>query len=176
MTCNRDNPNRTLRVIALLLVTFFTFLDLRSLRLGGGAMAVLCAGMAWWGAMLVMADIRISMINFVGIPIVLGIGVDVMIHLIHRLKEEGPGRILKSLTTTGFASALGTSTTVVAFAALSFASSQGVRSLGLLVLLGESSVTVAGLVLVPLGAATVWRMQGRSPSEEGDDDPATAAP
>lgn len=161
-------------VIALLLVTFFTFSDLRSLRMGAGAMAVLLAGMAWWGAMLVMADIRISMVNFVGVPIVLGIGVDVMIHLIHRLKEEGPGRIMKSLATTGFASALGTSTTVVAFAALSFASSQGVRSLGLLVLLGESSVTVAGLVLVPLGFATMWRMQGKSPTEV-DDDEAPAA-
>lgn len=148
--------------VALLLVTIFTFNDLRSLRGGMGAMAVLFAGMAWWGALLALSDIRISIVNFVGIPIVLGIGIDVMIHLIHRMKQEGPGRILKSLATTGFASALGTSTTVVAFAALSLASSQGIRSLGLLVLLGESAVTIAGFVLVPLGFATQWRLQGRA--------------
>jgi hypothetical protein len=80
------------------------------------------------------------------------------------LKQEGPGGILRALTTTGWASALGTSTTVVAFAALSLAGSQGIRSLGLLVLLGESAVTVAGFVLVPLGFATAWRLQGRHPS------------
>jgi len=31
------------------------------------------------------------------------------------------------------------------------------------VLLGESAVTIAGFVLVPLGFATAWRLQGRHP-------------
>lgn len=149
--------------IAMVLVLLFTALDLRALRPTLGAVAVLFAGMAWWGALLVMSNIKISIISGVGIPITLGIGIDVMIHLIHRLKQEGPGGILRALTTTGWASALGTSTTVVAFAALSLAGSQGIRSLGLLVLLGESAVTVAGFVLVPLGFATAWRLQGRHP-------------
>jgi predicted RND superfamily exporter protein len=98
-----------------------------------------------------------------------------MIHLIHRMKQEGPGRILKSLSTTGWASALGTSTTVVAFAALSLASSQGIRSLGLLVLLGEMAVTIAGFVLVPLGFATQWRLQGRAPVSEDATNPGVDA-
>ena len=155
-------------LVALVLVCVFTGADLRQIRPTLGALGVLLAGMCWWGALLVLSDIRISIVNFVGVPIVLGIGVDVMIHLIHRMKQEGPGRILKALSTTGWASALGTSTTVVAFAALSLASSQGVRSLGLLVLLGESAVTVAGFILVPLGFATTWRLQGRTPAV-GDD-------
>ncbi len=150
--------------IAVGLVLLFTALDLQRVRATLGAMAVLVAGMCWWGALLVLSDIHLSLVNVVGIPIVLGIGIDVMIHLIHRLHQEGPGSILKSLATTGWASALGTSTTVVAFAALSLASSQGVRSLGLLVLLGEMAVTVAGFVLVPLGFATAWRFQGRHPA------------
>lgn len=163
----RDAP--IIAAIALFLVTAFTWNDLRKLRPTAGAMAVLVAGVAWWGALLVFADIKISMVNFVGIPIVLGIGIDVMIHLIHRLDEEGPGGIIKSLATTGWASALGTSTTVVAFAALSLGSSQGIRSLGLLVLLGEVAVTIAGFVLVPLGFATKWSIAGEHP-------PGTAEP
>lgn len=163
----RDAP--VIAVVALGLVCFFTWSDLRRLRPTLGAVAVLAAGMAWWGALLVLSDIKLSIVNFVGIPIVLGIGIDVMIHLIHRLYQEGPGRIQKALATTGWASALGTSTTVVAFAALSLASSQGIRSLGLLVLLGESAVTVAGFVLVPLGFATRWRLTGRTPMAVGED-------
>lgn len=159
---NHDGP--IIAGIAMLLVLFFTAADLRQLRPTVGAIAVLLAGMAWWAALLVLARIKISIVSFVGIPITLGIGIDVMIHLIHRMKQEGPGGILRSLTTTGWASALGTSTTVVAFAALSLAGSQGIRQLGLLVLLGESAVTVAGFVLVPLGFATAWRLQGRHPS------------
>jgi predicted RND superfamily exporter protein len=135
----------------------------------------LIAGVAWWGALLVGSGIKISIINFVGIPIVLGIGIDVMIHLIHRMQQEGPGRIQRALATTGWASALGTLTTVVAFAALSLASSRGVQSLGLLVLLGEVAVTIAGFVLVPLGFATAWRLQGRHPNVE-DTNPGTHPP
>lgn len=74
------------------------------------------------------------------------------------------------MATTGWASALGTSTTVVAFAALSLGSSQGIRSLGLLVLLGEVAVTVAGFVLVPLGFATKWALKGDQPPASGDED------
>lgn len=177
-TLLRDAP--IIGLIAFGLVLLFTGADLRSVRSTASAIAVLLAGVAWWGALLVGANIKISIVNFVGIPIVLGIGIDVMIHLIHRLIQEGPGRIQKSLSTTGWASALGTSTTVVAFAALSFASSEGIRSLGLLVLLGEMSVTVAGFVLVPLGFATAWRWQGRHPSanphHHHDDDPPTTPP
>jgi hypothetical protein len=32
------------------------------------------------------------------------------------------------------------------------------------VLMGEMSVTIAGFVLVPLGFATTWRLQGRAPA------------
>jgi predicted RND superfamily exporter protein len=157
----RDTP--IVGAIAVALVVLFTALDLRRVRATLGALGVLAAGMCWWGALVVLSGQRLSLVNVVGIPIVLGIGVDVMIHLVHRLHQEGPGSILKALATTGWASALGTSTTVVAFAALSFASARGVRSLGLVVLLGETAVTVAGFVLVPLGFATAWRMQGRTP-------------
>jgi predicted RND superfamily exporter protein len=157
----RDAP--VIAGIAFALVCTFTALDLRRLRPTLGALAVQVAGMAWWSATLVLFGIKLSIVNFVGIPIVLGIGIDVMIHLIHRLNQEGPGGILKALGTTGWASALGTSTTVVAFAALSFASGNGIRSLGRLVLLGEGAVTVAGFVLVPLGFAWLWDRKGHKP-------------
>ncbi len=151
--------------VALALVLLFTALDLRKLWPTACAAIVTFSGLAWWGALLALADVPLSMVNAVGIPIVLGIGIDVMIHLIHRLRQEGPGSILKTLATTGWASALATSTTIVAFAALTFASSNGVRSLGLLVLLGESAVTVAGFVVIPLAFATAWRFQGRQPAK-----------
>lgn len=160
-TMQRDAP--VICAIAFSLVAFFTWLDLRRLRPTLGALGVLVAGVAWWGALLAMSGIKLSMVNFVGIPIVLGIGIDVMIHLVHRLQQEGPGRIQHALATTGWASALGTATTVVAFAALSLGTSQGIRGLGLLVLLGESAVTVAGFVLVPLGFAAAWSWSGRHP-------------
>ncbi|MDP6935119.1 MAG: MMPL family transporter, partial [Myxococcota bacterium] len=100
-----------------------------------------------------------------GIPILVGIGVDVIIHLLHRMSEEGPGHILRALQTTGWAAALSTATTVLSFASLSVASSQGIRSLGILIVLGLTTVTVAAFVAVPLGWMTTWKIRGQLPQD-----------
>jgi predicted RND superfamily exporter protein len=126
-------------------------------------MAVLVAGMAWVGGSLAALSIQLSIVNIVGIPILLGLGIAAIIHLLHRLAEEGPGRIWKALSTTGWAAALCTTTTVVSFASLSFAGSQGVRSLGMLVVVGLTAVTLAAFVLLPLGWAAVWKVRGQLP-------------
>ncbi|MBO86058.1 MAG: hypothetical protein CL927_11930, partial [Deltaproteobacteria bacterium] len=90
--------------IALLVVFTLSWLDLR--RLAGAVSTVLAlgVGMVWSGAGMVLLDIPISMVNFVGVPILMGIGVDVIIHLMHRVREEGPGGVRRALATTGWAS------------------------------------------------------------------------
>jgi predicted RND superfamily exporter protein len=158
-----DTPRISL--VALLMVLVATWIDLRSPRRAVSAMAVLLAGMAWVGGALAAFSIKLSIVNMVGIPILLGLGIAAIIHLLHRLAEEGPGRIWKALSTTGWAAALCTTTTVVSFASLSFAGSQGVRSLGLLVVVGLTAVTLAAFVLLPLGWAAVWKVRGQLPDE-----------
>jgi len=149
--------------VALLTVFALTWFDLRSVKRASGALLALLAGMCWAGAGLVMFQVKLSLVNFVGIPILLGIGVDVVIHLLHRLYEEGPGRVRWALSTTGWASALSAATTVLSFAALSVASSQGVRSLGIMIVLGLTLVTVAAFVAIPVGWMTVWKVRGTLP-------------
>jgi predicted RND superfamily exporter protein len=134
---------------------------MKSHRRGLGATAALLAGLCWAGAGLALFRVKLSMINFVGIPILMGIGIDVVIHLLHRMSEEGPGRILKALATTGTASALSAATTILSFAALTAAGNQGVRSLGLMIVLGLALVTVAGFTAVPLGWMTTWKVRGQ---------------
>ncbi|MFH1469947.1 MAG: MMPL family transporter [Pseudomonadota bacterium] len=149
--------------LAALLVLLTTWVDLKSPRRAISAVAVLLAGMAWVGGSLAALHIKLSIVNIVGIPILLGLGIAAVIHLLHRLAEEGPGRIGKALATTGWAALLCTTTTVVSFASLSFAGSQGVRSLGLLVVVGLTAVTLAAFVLLPLGWAAVWKVRGQVP-------------
>lgn len=151
--------------VALALVVLFTALDMRRLGQAAGAVAVLLAGMAWAGGMVAGVGVKLSIVNIVAIPILLGIGVDVVIHLLHRLAEEGPGRVLHALSTTGFAAGLSATTTILSFAALSIASNQGVRSLGLLVLVGLSAVTVAAFLILPVGWMTVWKIAGEAPAD-----------
>ena len=153
--------------LALLAVFLMTWLDTRRLGRALGAVAALASGMAWAGAALVLFNVKLSLVNFVGIPILMGIGVDVVIHLLHRIADEGPGRIRHALSTTGWASGLSTATTVCSFAALSVASAQGVQSLGLLIVIGLTLVSMVALILVPLGWMVVWRRRGLWPTVEG---------
>lgn len=145
-----------------------------AIRRSLGAMAVLALGMTWGAGALVLARVNLTVLNLVGIPILLGIGVDVVIHLLHRLAEEGPGRVLKALSTTGWASGLSAATTILSFLSLTFAANRGVESLGMLVVVGLSAVTLAGFFIVPVGWMTTWKLggaMGQEPEGEPNDAP-----
>ena len=148
---------------ALVLVCIGTLLDLRRPVYAIGAIFVLLAGMTWAGGAISVVGIRLSIVNVVGIPILLGIGVDVVIHLLHRIAEEGPGRVMVAMETTGYAAILSATTTVLSFASLTMASSMGIRSLGLLVLVGLTSVTLGAFALIPVGWMTAWKVGGDLP-------------
>jgi predicted RND superfamily exporter protein len=158
----RDDAFRIV-VCALIAVFIITGFHMRSPRRALGATAALVAGLCWAGAGLALFRVKVSMINFVGIPILMGIGIDVVIHLLHRMSEEGPGKVLRALSTTGRAAALSAATTILSFASLSAASNHGVRSLGLMIVLGLSLVTVAAFTAVPLGWMTTWKVRGQLP-------------
>ena len=148
---------------ALGIVFVLTLFDMRSLKKAIATTLALGGGMAWAVAAMIVFDMKLSVVNFVGLPILLGMGVDTVIHLLHRLDEEGPGRVRQALATTGWATGLSTATTVVSFAALALATHRGVQSLGLMIVLGLSLVTLAGFVFVPLGWMTAWKVTGKLP-------------
>ncbi len=162
--------------VALLLVFIMTLIDVRKVGRALGAVLALLAGMAWAAAAMVLLDLKLSMVNFVGVPILMGIGVDVVIHLLHRLSEEGPGRVRHALSTTGWASGLSAATTILSFASLSVATARGTQGLGLLIVLGLTLVAGAGLVLVPLGWMTAWKVRGDLPKGLPDPETATTLP
>jgi predicted RND superfamily exporter protein len=146
-------------LLALSAVLVFCFIDLRRPSLAIGALAALVTGMCWAGAGMAGLDIKLSLVNFVGIPILMGIGVDVIIHLVHRIKEEGRGRVRWALATTGWACGLSAATTILSFASLLLANAQGVRSLGNMIVLGLTLVTLAAFITVPTGWTAIWRVQ-----------------
>ena len=148
-----------------------TAIDLKKPLFTLGAIGTLLAGIVWAGVALQALGVKLSIVNVIGVPILLGIGVDVVIHLLHRLREEGPGGVRRAWRTTGVAAIVSTGTTVASFAALLLASSRGIRSLGMLVVVGLSTITIVGALLLPLAWAAGWRITGRAPGQgEGEAD------
>lgn len=162
-TLMRDMP--IVAALALLMVGVLTAIDLRRTGWIAAALGTLLAGMIWAGAAVETFGVKLSMINVVGVPILLGIGVDVVIHLLHRLKEEGPGGVRRAMTTTGVAASVSTLTTIASFLSLTLAGNRGVQSLGVLVVIGLLAGFVVSAVLLPLVWAAGWRVTGRAPGD-----------
>jgi len=151
--------------LALFLVFALAAVDLKKPHWVLGAVGTLLAGMIWAGVAIHLVGVRLSLLNLMGIPILLGIGIDVIIHLLHRLSEEGPGGVRRALSTTGVAATISTLTSVASFFSLTLAGNRGIQSMGVLVVFGLTTVFLVSAILLPLAWAAGWRMTGRAPSD-----------
>jgi hypothetical protein len=89
------------------------------------------------------------MISVLMLPLIVGIGIDSGIHILHRYNEEGKGSIPKVIQRTGRAVFLTTATTCLAFGSLMFAEHPGIMSLGRVPVLGLTLSFLAAIFLLP---------------------------
>ena len=99
--------------------------------------------------------IDLNMISIMMIPLVIGIGIDDGIHILHRYKEEGKGSIPKTVQTTGKAVFLTTATTCLAFSSFLVAEHPGMRPMGGVPVLGLMLAFIAAIVFLPALIALV---------------------
>ena len=142
----RDLPR--VAIFAMLAVLLILALDLRRFRLILFGALSLFLGLLWAAGSLALSGIKINIINVVALPMLLGIGIDVIVHLLHRLRQGDD--VEKTLRTTGLAVFLSTVTTVIAFMSLSLADSRGLQSLGYVVLVGLTAIFVSAILLLSI--------------------------
>lgn len=150
--------------LALLAVAIIVVLGFRRSGDALAVMASLVAGLALLGGAMALFDIRIHFINFAALPITLGIGADYALNIMHRYREGGGGR-------PGVQAALGgvtgpvvlcSLTTTLAYLALVTSTNQGVRSLGLIAVIGEVTCLLGAAVALP--ACLLWMAAARRSS------------
>jgi hopanoid biosynthesis associated RND transporter like protein HpnN len=134
-------------ILSAIAVVLLILLDLRSPK--GLALALLpvLMGLGWTVLIMVAFDFKFNYANLMALPILIGTGVDYGVHLAHRAKQEGS--IYKAARTTGRAIALCGLTTLVGFGSLILGNHWGVRSLGIVLVIGISACLVAALVVIP---------------------------
>ena len=130
-------------LLSLLYVMF------RSVRWSLLAATPLMLGVVWMLGMMGLFGVRLNFYNLVVLPAVLGIGVDGGVHIINRYRKEGRCCMTRILRSTGEHIAVGSLTTLVAFAWWLFSFHPGLNSIGVLAVIGISAVLVAGLVALP---------------------------
>ncbi|MBI2345568.1 MAG: hypothetical protein HYV03_01480 [Deltaproteobacteria bacterium] len=134
--------------LALLAICLLALGDFRNWRHAMLAVTPLLAGMLWLLEAMGWMGLPFNMANFFAVPILIGVGVDNGIQLIHRWRQEGfqPTVITRS---TGAAVLLTSATTLASFAMLCTAAHRGIFSLGLLMSIGTVTCLVGSLILLP---------------------------
>jgi predicted RND superfamily exporter protein len=98
-------------------------------------------------ALTVAVGMPFNYANIIALPLLVGIGVDNGIHVVHRIRSESVERLFATSTMRAvLASGL---TTVASFGNLAFSPHVGTASMGVLLALGLAASMVSTLVVLP---------------------------
>lgn len=101
------------------------------------------------GAFAVLLGVPFNFANIIALPLLLGIGIDSSLHMVHRSRSDGTANedLMHTSTTRAiFYSAL---TSLVGFGSLMFSSHQGTASMGVLLTVGLALTLICVLVILP---------------------------
>ena len=133
-----------------ILVVFLTLLiDFRSLRFALFAMMPLFFGFIWMTGFMALTGIQLTLLNIIALPLIVGIGIDDGVHIIHRYRLEGEAAIGSVFASTGKAVIITSFTTMLSFGSLVFATYRGFGSMGLALFIGVGMCLLASLIVLP---------------------------
>jgi predicted RND superfamily exporter protein len=92
-------------------------------------------------------------LNFVALPISVGIGADYAVNMMKRLEQEGSLRLSRVLEETGGAVVLCSLTTLFGYLALTFSENGAVRSFGRAAAVGEIAMLLSATLMIPAALA-----------------------
>ncbi len=110
-------------------------------------------------AVCALLGIKVNFLDFVALPITLGLGIDYAINVAHRHDTEDHDPIA-TLRTSGSAVFVCSLTTIIGYGSLLVSENLAIRGFGLASLIGELACVATALVVVP--ALVAWR---RTPLE-----------
>jgi len=160
----RDAPRATLA--ALVLIVALTVLVTRRVTatlcvLGSVLLATLLTvgGAAWLG-------VRLNFLNFIAIPLTLGLGVEYAINVFERIRVES-GDVAAGVESAGGAVFLCSLCTIIGYAALLVADSPALQSFGKYAIAGELATTSSAVVVMPAVLHVVRRIASRRRGRRG---------
>jgi predicted RND superfamily exporter protein len=124
----RDGRNAML--LTLVIVFILLCLDYRSIKHALISMIPLAGGAVWMVGLMKLTGQQFTVMNIMGLPMIIGIGIDDGVHIVHRWLHEGEGKIKTVFASTGKAILLTSLTTMLAFGSLIFSIWRGFGQLG----------------------------------------------
>jgi hypothetical protein len=134
--------------------------------------ASVLAGLAWTVAILAiwksewpwsesgleLLPLKLNFLNFVALPITIGVGADYAVNVMQRYLHTG-GAVRRAVIETGGAVILCSLTTMLGYSALTLSVNRAIQSFGIAAAAGEICCVITGVVVLP--ACLTWLSKGR---------------
>jgi uncharacterized protein len=146
---------RRITLVAAIGVMGIVCLQFRSLLLVSLVLLPVGCGALWTAGVWALLGWKLNVMNIGILPMLLGIGIDYGIYIVHRVRIQGTLNVHQAVHDTGTAITLSAVTTQVGFGTLALSTNQGLASVGLVVLVGITACLVASLCTLP-AALQVW--------------------
>ena len=156
---------------ALVVITALLLFDFRSIRYTLLALLPLGVGLAQTFGLLGLLGVPLNPANMIALPILLGIGVDEGVHIVHDFLDQR-GRYGMSQS-TAVAVVVDSLTTIVGFGSLMIASHQGLQSLGRVLTIGVTCCLFTSMVMLPALLTWATRKRPMLPHAATADNPET---
>lgn len=148
-------------ILGVIIVALMIWADFRSLRWTLYSLIPLVIGLLWMFGAMVLFGIPMNFINIFVTTMIIGIGVDYGVHVLHRYREAvvlPDAEFETSLMETGKAVVAASLSTIVGFGSLIFSHYPGLQSTGKVAILGALSTCLVSITLLPV-ALSVMREQ-----------------
>lgn len=155
----RDGRNAAL--LTLLVVFLMLCLDFFNPRHALIAMVPLALGVFWMVGIMFLTGMKLTMMNVMCLPIIIGIGIDDGVHIMHRWRNEGNGRIRTVFASTGKAIFLTSLTTILAFGSMAFSVFRGFASFGGAMSIGVGACFLTTVIILPGIFGLIYRRNNR---------------
>lgn len=129
-------------VVALLIM-------LRSVKYTVLVLIPLLLSSVFTGIFTVLLDIPFNFANIIALPLLLGLGIDSSLHMVHRSMDNRVESEILIHTSTARAIFYSALTALVDFASLMFSSHEGTASMGVLLTVGLAFTLICTLVILP---------------------------
>lgn len=133
-------------IIALFIILFMMFKNLKDAFIT--TIPLLVTLYTTLGLLPILGE-ELNIFSIVAFPVLIGIGVDSGVHLLHRIKTTQDKDLPYILSHTGKAIMMTTITTLIGFGSLYFTNHPGLSSFGLTTIIGMSLCLVITITLLP---------------------------
>ena len=152
----RDSKRAVLFAFAAVFVLLW--IDFKKMRHAFLVILPLVFGVFWMFCGMKLFDVQFNMFNMIVMPSILGMGIDHSVYVYHRVREIGVQNVIDILWNVGAAIFMAVITTIAGFGGMVFAHHNGLRSFGILAIIGLTTTLLSALLFFP--ALLQWLHSG----------------